>query len=467
MDSLPGNVANRKMTKAEELNAKGAQYFREGQMDPARLHFLAALLLEPEQPNVLQNLGAVMRNLGHLEVSESLAKRSVIASDGNVFCRSNLGVAQLGLRKFDEAIATLRQVALDMPESGASWHNYGLGLYILGQYEEALSVFDKAWAMGYNNPQLKSDRALTLLSLERIGEGLEAYEARWEVLAQSHIYKLGIPEWNGESLFAKRILIHHEQGFGDSLMLVRFLKPLITKQKCEITLAVPEPLVELFAKSFPSVHVVDWHTLEAGQDYSYDYHAPLLSVMKHVGIQHPKDIDSSPYLKGEPMKSPIVLPDRKVKVGICWASGNHGAALRERRRVVPLLLFLPLAEIPGISLISLQVGKESGDIQANGMECIVFDVAHHLTNFADTADLIARLDLVISVDSAVAHVAGAIGKPCLMLSPYTRCWRWWGKTTGWPWYERMAIFYQNRDGRWTSAMHNITNAMKAYAESLK
>lgn len=465
MNSLPGNVSV-KLTKADELNKIGAQYFRENQMEPARLHFLAALLLEPEQPQVLQNLGAVMRNLGHLAVAESLAKRSVAASDGNVLCRSNLGVAQLGLKRYDQALETLRQVALDMPNSGASWHNYGLALYVVGHYDIALEMFEKAFVLGYSNPQLKSDTALTLLALERISEGLEAYECRWELLAKSHIYDLGVREWRGEPLFDRHILIHHEQGFGDSLMLVRFLN-ILQKQRCEITLAVPFELVGLFKKSFSAIHVIDWKTLLSNETYSFDYHAPLLSVMRYSGIEAAKDIDTSPYLVAEPLKSQIKLPDRKIKIGICWASGNHGPAVRERRRLVPLSLFLPLSEIPNVSLIALQVGKESHDIQTHGMECVVLDVSHYLGDFADSANLISRLDVVISVDSAVAHLASAIGKPCLMLSPYTRCWRWWGKTTGWPWYRRMAIFYQSKNGTWDAAMQHITKAMLAYVESEK
>ena len=466
MNALPPRNAARKLTQTEELNALGAQYFLEGQMEPAKLHFLAALLIEPEQPQVLQNLGAVMRNLGHYEVAESLARRSVVASDSNVYCRSNLGVAQLSLKKYDEAIATLRQVALETPESGANWHNYGLSLYVVGKLEEAFEAFEKSRMTAYANTQLLSDRALTLLAMERLAEGLVAYESRWDILDKSNMWKLDIPEWQGESLFSRHILVHHEQGFGDSLMLVRFVK-LLMQRKCEITLAVPWPLVGLFAKSFPTIHVIDWDTLAPGETYSYDYHVPMLSLMRWMEVAQPKDIDATPYLVAEPLKSSFALPDRKMRVGICWASGNHGAALRERRRVVPLPLFLPLTEIPGVSLISLQLGKESGDIQKHGMECAVFDASPHIEDFADTANLVSRLDLVISVDSAVAHVAGAIGKPCLLLSPYTRCWRWWGKSTGWPWYNRMAMFYQSKDGTWNQALRHITSAMIAHAEKEK
>ena len=459
MDAIVPKVAE-PSAKAVELNAKGAQFFRDGHMEPARLHFLAALLLEPNQPQVLQNMGAVLRNLNYHEAAESMARRSVVASGDNAFCRSNLGVAQLSLKKYHEALITLKSVTKDMPDSGPSWHNYGLALYMIGRYEEALAVLDKSIELAFAIPQVRSDRALTLLSLGRIQEGLEAYECRWDMLAKSPIWDLDIPEWQGEPLFHRQILVHHEQGFGDSLMLVRFVK-LLLDQKAQVTLAVPESLIKLFARSFPAITVVDMKEPITGV---FDYHSPLLSVMRHIGINTPKDIDASPYLIGEPMKCTTPLPDARLRIGICWASGNHSEALRERRRIVPITQFLPLSEIPDVSLVSLQVGKESGDICANGMEGIIFDLSHKLEDFSLTADLIARLDLVISVDSAVAHLAGAMGKPCVLLSPYTRCWRWWSKNNGWPWYERMTTFHQSQSGHWTEAVRNVTKTTKEYME---
>jgi hypothetical protein len=195
---------------------------------------------------------------------------------------------------------------------------------------------------------------------------------------------------------------------------------------------------------------------------AYDYHTPMLSLMRWLNIKDSRQIDARPYLKADPLRAPGELPDALFKVGICWASGNHSPSMRERRRVVPLPAFLPMSEIPNVSLVSLQVGPESADIAHNGMEGIVFDLTHRLEDFAATADLIARLNLVISVDSAVAHLAGALGKPTLMLSPYTRCWRWWNKTSGWPWYERMAVFSQGQDGTWDEAIYRVTKATRTY-----
>ena len=446
------------LTRADELNAIGAKLFGQGDIDPARLHFLAALSIEPNNPQALQNLGAVLRQMNHFAAAESVSRRSVKLSNNNPFCRSNLGVSQLNLKKFDAAYETLKSVVEDLPDNPSSWHNYGLVLYMTDRRQEAYDAFTKSLALMANNPQCESDQALALLSLGRIQDGLAAYECRWKLLQKPKGWHETVPEWQGEDLRNRHILLHHEQGFGDGLMLVRFVNNL--PKDCKITLAVPSELVKLFARSFPRVVVVDWNEEDLKTRTDFDYQSPLLSVMRWLNISKPVDISSAPYLVPQPMAN-VRLPAGPIRIGICWASGNHNAALTERRRVVPVTSFLPLTEIPGVSLISLQKDAAAGDICANGMEGLIYDVSPRLEDFAATADIMSYLDLIISVDSAVAHVAGAIGKPCLMLAPYSYCWRWWDLPTGLPWYRDMYQYEQAPDGTWDAAMcavvHDVTD----------
>ena len=449
------------LSRADELNSVGAQLFGRGQVEPARLHFLAALSLDPNHALALQNLGAALRQLGHYAASEVVAKRSVVASNGNPYCKSNLGVALFGLRKFDEALRILREATVEMPEAAGSWHNYGLVLYMMGRYEAALVAFDKGLALGQDNAHMQSDRALTLLSLGRIQEGLEAYEVRWDILAKSTVWDLAVPEWKGEDLTGRHLLVHHEQGFGDSVMLARFISAL-HERGAIITLAMPGELMSLMQENFPYVKVVDLKDEAFYSTMVFDYHTPLLSAMRWLGIARPKEINAAPYIKAEPF-SALNLPPG-FKVGLCWASGDHGPALMDRRRLVPVVDFLPLLEKPGISLISLQKGKEAGDLVKNGLEGLIFDVSSRLDSFHDTARVIAALDLVISVDSAVVHLAAAMGKPTIMLSPYTRCWRWWGLCSGKPWYNDMTVASQSKDGSWKYATNlAVLEANAAFA----
>jgi hypothetical protein len=316
---------------------------------------------------------------------------------------------------------------------------------------------DKSLALTHDNLQVRSDRALALLALGKIQEGLAEYEVRWDLLAKSRIWDLNIREWRGEALNGCRILVHHEQGFGDGIMLARFLTPL-AKLGCSITLAVPNELLQLFSRSFRFIHVIDMEDATLGDTSNFDYHVPMLSLMRWLKVKTPAEIDAATYLYGRPIEG-LRLP-QGYRIGVCWASGNHGAALIDRRRIVPITSFLPLTEIPGVSLVALQKSDESADIVRNGMEGLIFDVSHRLEDFAVAADIISQLDLVISVDSAIAHLAGAMGKPCFMLSPFTRCWRWWNKTSGWPWYNRMTLFHQVESGSWNLAMRRIVEDVK-------
>ena len=280
-----------KPSRAEEINHVGAMLLNKNEFEPARLHFLGALMLEPQNVNALQNLGACLRQLGHDAASEIVAKRSVAASGGaNPFCISNLGVAQFKLKKYEEAIASLEKALEMLPESGPQHHNLGLVHYILGNYERALALFNTSLSLKYAD-QAASDRSLTLLSLGRIAEGLEAYEARWKLLKKTSIWEMGIPEWQGEGLDGCRLLVHHEQGFGDSIMLARFVRSL-AKYKVSITLVVPEPLRTLFQRSFPFCRVLDLNG-ELPEANSFDYHTPMLSLMRWVGIKQPKEISAS------------------------------------------------------------------------------------------------------------------------------------------------------------------------------
>lgn len=445
-------------SRAEQINTAGAQLFQQGQVEAAKIHFLAVVSLKPDDPMAWQNLGAVLRTMGHHAAANVAATRSVLLSPKNPFCKANLGVSKVGLRDFVGAKYLLKQVAMDLPDSGPSWHNYGLVLYILGEYREALECFTKSLELNPDNVHCLSDKALTHLALGELDKGLELYDVRWKILGKSEVWDLNIIEWQGEELRDKHILIHHEQGLGDSLMLSRYITEVLG-ENCKVTLVMPPQLVTLMENSFPKVKVISFDDVKACDPKEFDYHSPLLSVFRHLGYTSPSEVWSMKYLAPNETKT-ILLPQNKVKIGLCWASGNHGPGLVERRRIVSILDFLPILEFSHISLISLQKGEEAKDLLLNGLEGLIYDPMSRVEDFNDTGLIISQLDLVISVDSAVAHLAGAMGKPVLMLSPYSRCWRWWNRSSGAPWYNNLVQFHQDQDGTWTHATNLIVKEVK-------
>ena len=451
------------MSRADELNAIGAElHLNKGQIDVAKMHYLAALNVDPNHVSALQNLGAALVAMEKYEASASISRRAVAVAPDNFGAWGNLAVSYGGLRKYAKAIEIFERILPKIPrhQAGGVMHNYALNYHMQNKHTRAEKIYDEALSLLPNNLAITSDRALSILCQGRMNEGLSAYEVRWKSLYKSHIWKLELPEWQGQSLNGKRIIMHHEQGYGDSLMYCRFVKDL-QQMGAKVTVAVPDILMELVQDSFQGIKVVDWEDKNLDPN-DYDYHTPMMSVMRWLKLE-PSEIDPSPYLKAKKWQDTLVMRLPKTfKIGLCWFSGDHGKTMASRRRYAPLNLFLPITEIPGVKVISLQKEDGSQEVQSLGVEGWIVDYMQRMDSFADTASMVQELDLVISVDSAVAHLAGGMGIPTIMLSPYTRCWRWWNASDekGWsglPWYQDMRVIPQSEDGSWDAAAEQATD----------
>ena len=436
-------------TVAEELNHKGAEFYLQGNLEAAKFHFTAALMVDYNNPRGLHNLSASLLGEGKLWAALAVARRGVMAAPGSAAVRCNLGAAYSRIGKFDLAKREL-QAGIDIdPGLHGLYHNLGLAHYMDGEFSLAVENYDKALVGSPTAVGLQCDRALGILATGDFLRGIAEYECRWDQLVKPKVWDSGIPRWHGEDIEGKYIILHHEQGFGDSIMLVRFAEDLLNRG-AKVTIAVPPPLIGLFTFNFRRCDVVSW---EDAPKVPADYWTPMLSAPLHLGISKEK-ISSEPYLQAPPWSEAPELP-QGFRIGIVWESGDHGAKLMERRRVAPLELFFPMAEIPNTRIISLQLGG-GPQILNTGAESFIFDAMRRVETFAHTAAIIKSLDLVIAVDSSVAHLAGAMGVPCVVLSPFTRCWRWWDEDSGDPWYSRMWISSQHEFGNWGIAVTRAT-----------
>ncbi len=462
---MPEEITESK--SADELVDIGTQFFLQKRVDIARLYFDAALLKEPDHGRALHNLSSALIQGHLLPAALSTARRALNSGLDNNGVLMNITAALNGLGQFEEVLEGTDKIIRSMPPFDprlpAVLHNRGLVLNHLEQYEEAVKSYEKALILASSEDQknmILSDRALAILAIGKIVEGCREYEVRWtNRLYKSKVWELGIPQWQGESLEGKRIILQHEQGFGDGVMLVRLVPELLLRG-ANVSLAVPGPLVELFTHHVPwqGVPVFEWNDDEERmREWRADYQVPMLTALGLLGYK-PKHIFDNPYLHATPDKDNLGPPG--FRVGLCWASGYHSFALAIRRRYVPLSLFFPLAEIPGVRLVSLQKDDPAKDILNLGAESFIHDAMARCSDFADTARVIAGLDLVVSVDSAVVHIAGALGIPCIMLGPYVRCWRWWGGETGWPWYKDFRIFKQSQWGVWNKEVERVIDLVK-------
>lgn len=452
---------------AMELNLKGFQFHRSGNIEAARFHYDAALMIDPNHYHAMGNLAGVLMS-GRLNLAAlSLAKKAMALGNGiDHAAHVNYAAVLYELGRYEEAYVKIREVVERMPESAGCWHNLGLISAHLGRHIEAEKAYDRSLALIPTNTNVMSDRALGIMAQGegQFSRGIKEYEIRWNPgekyqmpLFKPPIWNTKVKQWKGEDIKGKKLLLMHEQGFGDSLMLIRFIKE-VEALGADVAIACPAVLVKLFDQFH--VPVFDWMD-ESLDENSCDYFVPLLSLCGVLDIE-PSKIKSDPYLD-------VPATDDKLghdgyKVGICWSSGDHGFALLHRRRYIPLPLFFPLFELPDVRLISLQKDQPEKDIMNQGAESFIYNPMPACEDFYDTARVIKKLDLVVAVDSAVAHLASAMGKPVIMLGPYVRCWRWWSRGNGLPWYKNFKIITQRKVGDWSEAMAEAADVVKWRAE---
>lgn len=430
----------------DELCDRAAQLRVEGQTDEAFQLYLRALTVDPDHLVTMANLRDLLTGRRQYATALGLARRLVEAAPLDGVQWDRLASVYMSLDRFDEAAGAVEKALELAPDNPVHWHQGALLAHRLGNSAESLAMIQRAFELNPYGIDLKLDYAHFLLSAgEDLATALEAYEVRWEKLLHLPPWDLHLPEWKGEPLVGKRVLFHSEQGLGDAIMMARFARDLAAAGASLVGLALPFPLTRLFqAQRWPGVRVVDIDVLDRDD---WDLHTPMFSAFRHLKLTR-RDIGPSPYLTAPK----IVVPPLPagLRVGICWASGrwNIDTGLR---RLAPLgLLVEELGSLPGVRLVSLQQGGDERDIAVLGAEALIANPMPACDDFAATAAVIAQLDAVVTVDTAVLHLAAAMGRPTFMLCQFTRCWRWWNMSTGsgLPWYETISAAKQTIPNDW-------------------
>ncbi len=336
----------------------------------------------------------------------------------------------------------------------------GKALTDLGHPEQGIAAYKMALTLVPGFPLGHWNLALALLTRGDFTAGWREYLWRWQWDKFPEVHRrLPSPEWRGESLAGKTILVWAEQGYGDAIQFAPMVLKL-AEQARTVYLEVTTPQVRLFADSFDDPKIVersrDPHTLALAE--RPDYVVPLMNLpaLLNLGLDDlplavrylkPRESDVSPWRTR-------LGPQQTIKVGLVWAGRPMHA--EDRRRSLPLERLQPLFDHRGISWFSLQVGEQAGRWGAN---LPLTDLSPHLKDFSDTASAIAVLDLVISVDTAVAHLAAGLGKPVWTLIPAVADWRWLTKRTDTPWYPSMRLFRQSTPGDWTGVIAEVGEAL--------
>ncbi|MEA2737731.1 MAG: hypothetical protein QOH05_1038, partial [Acetobacteraceae bacterium] len=304
-----------------------------------------------------------------------------------------------------------------------------------------------------------------LLTMGRLEEGFREYEARWEVEAMGGPAPvLSQPRWTGQALNGETVVLYAEQGFGDTLQFCRYA-PMVAAAGGRVVLVVPKALRRLLAGLDSVAEVL---CEDDGPLPDFDYHCPLLSLPLAFGTTLATIPGPASYLGADPAPwAEFLASCSGLKVGLVWAGKSraeqpHAVAI-DKRRSMRLSDMAPLLSVPGCTFVSLQLGYPAAQMQALPAEVMPHDVSRRLEDWADTAGLIAGLDLVIAVDTAVVHLAGALGKPVWMLNRFDSCWRWFLNRDDTPWYPSMRQFRQTSRGDWAGVIERVRDALEIAA----
>jgi tetratricopeptide (TPR) repeat protein len=441
---------------------RGAILERLRRADEAAASFAKAVALRPDLAEAHANLAKVLNDLKRSGEALASAGQAVALAPSSAAAHNHRALALYDLRRLDEALAAAdRAIALD-PSYPEAHNSRAIALFDLRRLGEAVASCDRALAIRPDFAAAHLNRATSLLSLGDLRRGFEEYRWRWQVNGfQPAIARLR-PAWEGQDLAGKSILVYGEQGFGDHLQFSRYVTE-VARRAARTALVTEPALLTLFQRSFPVVEVSTGVQDEA----TFDFQVALMDLPAALGTTLttiPADI---PYLAANPGEAAQWAerladhPGRKV--GLVWAGDTHagraaGAAV-DRRRSLRLDQFAPLAKIAGPTFFSLQKGEPAAQAThpPEGMQLV--DLTADLHDFSDTAALIANLDLVIAVDTAVAHLAGALGKTVWILSRYEGDWRWLNGREDSPWYPTARVFHQRAAGAWDEVVERVAAAL--------
>lgn len=430
-----------------------------GRKEEALALFEVALKRFPEDPEMYFGMGAVLKDLDRGEEAVICYRRSLQINPDLAEAHYNLGNLYLKMNRLDEAEASFGEAIKRKPDFAEAYNNLGTTYKEKNDLQAAISLFQRAAELKEDFVEAHWNLGLAHLLAGDYQNGWSGYERRWEK-ADYKVYRRHFeqPQWQGEDLAGKTILLHAEQGFGDAIQFVRY-SPLVAALRSRVLLECPRELKNLFL-SVPGIEAV----IGRGEPLPpFDLHCPLLSLPARFQTRLETVPHRVPYLFPdrrlvEVWKGRMVGTEGKLRVGLVWAGNPEH--LNDHNRSIPFEQLHPLQEGPGILFFSLQLGQEKR--RGEDFQKRLIDLTDLICDFSDTAAIIENLDLVISVDTAVAHLAGAMGKNVWILLPFSPDWRWLLDREDSPWYPTMRLYRQPSPGDWGSVMERVKKDLQAF-----
>ena len=438
----------------EALNNLGILLEDQGAHDQAEAHYRAALKLQPRSADTLNNLGVTLAAMRRHEEAADYYRKALKLKPTSPLALNNLGNALRTLGQVDDAMDCLRKAIAVRPDYAEAHNNLGISLMEIGRRDEAMRCYEKALHLRPHYPEAHLNRSLAWLGEAEFSRGWTEYEWRWcgkEVKRRS----LRQPLWSGAPAKNKTLFLYFEQGMGDTLQFIRYAE-LARRRVGRVVVEVQAALVPLLARC----RGIDELIPSGAAPPRCDFQLPLMSLPGAFGTQ----------LESIPADIPYVVPDPErvnawqarlahvngFRVGIGWQGNKQYRG--DRQRSIALEHFAALEAVPGVQLVSLQKGDGARQIASLDRPfslAQVDDLDSTGGAFMDTAGILANLDLVITSDTALAHLAGAMGVEVWIALPYAADWRWFRERDDSPWYPTVRLFRQERRGDWQSVFSRI------------
>jgi len=456
-----GVIAAPTENASETLLRQAMAYHQGGRLAAARKGYDAVLAMG-DNAMAEHYLGVLDMQEGSPREGENRIRAALAKRDDVPDFFNNLGLCLRAQGRLEEAVAEYRK-ALDLhPAYAPGWSNLGLDMHKLGHLDEALDAFNRALTLEANLTQARFSRALVLLTRGDYAQGWAEYESRMRCPEYAAGYRLppmaGTPRpWQGEALAGKSLLLIAEQGIGDTLQFIRYAKPL-NDQGARVDLYVRQAHVAGLLRNVHGLSAV--YTGEAAIP-AYDYFCHLLSLPRLCGTRSLADVPAEvPYLSAPADRRAYwrqrldAIPAR-LRVGLAWAGSPTN--VDDRNRSCSLQALAGLFELPGVAWINLQLGAGREELQT--VQTPILDWGDEQTDYAETAALMAELDLIITVDTSIAHAAGALGCPVWIMLQYIADFRWLLNRADSPWYPNARLFRQPCAGDWAGVAVAVRAAL--------
>jgi Tfp pilus assembly protein PilF len=442
---------------AADLRQRAAEHHQAGRLSEALPLYAAYLGLAPRDSSIWSNLGSLFRSENRHDLALKAHERAYALAPENNSVLNNLANVLSDIGQYDRALHLRHQILKKTPGDAAQKAMIGKALRGKGDYAASIAYLEPAIADHPTYYELQIQLALSQLAARRYVEGFTTYDVRWKT-GELTARKISQPKWNGESLAGRTILVLPEQGFGDAITFARFIPVLRRFDPKRVMLLCEKPLLRLMAE----IEGVDWIGPEAAIDSGFDVWTNMMDLPPHAFAADPAVPPPTRLCIPEDSRQrarAIVGPHAgRFKVGVVWCGSvtYRGNAFRSFSHTE----FHPLLDLPDVQFFSLYKGPELAPYHADGTSAFILDTASSDRDFADCAATMEAMDLIITSDTATAHVAGSLGRPVWTLLHWDAFWLWQHQGDRTPWYPTMELFRQSSPRDWSELFVRVKSRLE-------